>query len=368
MSDRIERLQQVASDRRDRRQQAWRYSRDSQRRVWPDTRTERRSRDHRGYEWRDDRRRGDDDGDWGRNRRARSWGLGDYFGYKNYGQYRSAQVRARNEARKADRYWDRYSRSYDRYDRYYDYDDYDTRYSVIRNIVRTRIYDSYYDDSYYHPNYSSYYYNTPYEPVYGSPYVDNCAYFGIPTGYYQPQVSYVSVPQYGNTYYDPYYADAGYSRYDATPSYADHGYYPTNYDYGYSDSYYEPASYESNPYLGILSQLPVGELLSEFAGNGFLGDLLGGFLNQGYDQGYIDAQYAREYGYDESTYYDPYARNDTGYNTFSVNLAENRRIFSEGYEAGYRDAMMARDDEYSPYQDSQPDLIGLLVGTVLSEI
>jgi len=86
----------------------------------------------------------------------------------------------------------------------------------------------------------------------------------------------------------------------------------------------------------------------------------------------MDAQYAREYGYGEESYYDPYydpyAYSDTSYVSYSLNAAENRRIFSEGYEAGYQDAMMARNDDYYPYEDSQPDLVGLLIGNVLSGV
>ena len=68
----------------------------------------------------------------------------------------------------------------------------------------------------------------------------------------------------------------------------------------------------------------------------------------------------------EDYYYDPYAVNTSYYDSYSLNVAENRRIFSEGYEAGYRDAMMARqDEEYDPYYDSQPDLVSLLIGNVL---
>ena len=238
---------------------------------------------------------------------------------------------------------------------------------MIRNIVRTRTYNTYYDDSYYYPTYSSYYYDTPYEPVYGSPLTVNYVYYGTPY-YYEPQVSYVYVPQYGATYYDPYYYQ-NYSYYGGQqsyyPTYSSYG-YPSN--AGYADYYDAGYGYDDDQYLSVLSQLPVAELVQGLTGNSFISELLGGFLNQGYDQGYIDGEYAREYGDDDSSYYDPYAYHDTSYDTYSLNLAENRRIFSEGYEAGYSDAIAARADDYSPYQDSQPDLVGLLVGNVLSGI
>jgi hypothetical protein len=244
---------------------------------------------------------------------------------------------------------------------------------VIRNIVRYSVYDSYsYDDRWAYPSYASYFYDTPYEPVYGAPLVDNCLYYGIPSGYYQPQVSYVYVPQYGAAYYDPYYYEPNYVSYPSYTAYSDYDYYPTYSNYGYpsyEDEYaYYDSGYGYEPYSNAISQLPVGDLLSEFAGNGFLSELLGGFLSQAYDQGYLDGQYAREIGYTEDEYYDPYAYHTTSYDTYSLNLAENRRIFSEGYEAGYRDAMAARQDEYYPQEESQPNLIGLLVGNVISGV
>jgi hypothetical protein len=307
------------------------------------------------------------------------WGRGSYDGYKNYGQYRSAQVHARNAERKANRdwfssgsYYGRYSdHNYDRYDDY----DYDTRYSVIRNIVNTRIYNSYYDDDYWSPSYSSYYYGTPYEPIYGSPLTVNYIYYGVP--YYSQSSYYEYVPQYGATYYDPYSYYTGYG-YDSYPSYAGYsaygnyyptysnyvGYYPTYSNYGYYDQGYG----YNDPYVSYVSELPIGHLVYQIAGNSFLSELLGSFLKQGYDQGYIDAQYARDYGYGDDNYYDPYTYSNASYDSYSINVAENRRIFSEGYEAGYRDAMTARNDDYYPYEDSQPDLIGLLIGNVLSGI
>ena len=341
-------------------------------------------------------------------------GPGNYDGYKNYGQYRSAQVHERNAARQAargnyDNYGDWYNGGYS--DNGYYYDDYETRYQVIRNIVYDRNYNSYYNDySSYYPSYDAYYYDTPYEPIYGSPLTVNYIYYGIPYNYvsygnygyasqygygnydpyyYSPYYggAYSSYTSYSTYYYDPYsysgygpsyvsygypsygYADYSYSNYGySNYGYSNYGYSNYGYPYqGYAD--YGYAGYGNNSYGGILNSLPVGDLVSELAGNSFVSELLSGFLTQGYDQGYIAGQYARDYGYDEEAYYDPYAYNETNYDTYSINLAENRRIFSEGYEAGYRDALQARNDEaYYPYEDSQPDLVSLLVGNVLSGI
>jgi hypothetical protein len=194
------------------------------------------------------------------------------------------------------------------------------------------------------------------------------------------------VPQYGATYYDPYAYNSGYvydNGYGSYPSYAGYSaygnYYPSYSSYGgYDPTYSNYGNYDqgygyngygyNDPYASYVNDLPVGDLVYQIAGNSFLSELLGSFLKQGYDQGYVDAQYARDYGYGDDNYYDPYSYNDVSYDSYSTNVAENRRIFSEGYEAGYRDAMNARSDDYYPYEDSQPDLVGLLIGNVLSGI
>jgi len=159
------------------------------------------------------------------------------------------------------------------------------------------------------------------------------------------------VPQvnYGQAYYDNDDYDQGYQSY---PQYS---------NYGYDDQ-----SYGGGNSLigGLLNNLPVGDLISDISGNSVAGELLNNFLSQGYDQGYQTAQYAQQQGID--TYYDPYAANDS--DTYSVSMAENRRVFSEGYEQGYRDAM-ARRNEYDPTEDGQtPDLVSLLLGNVLSGV
>ena len=307
-----------------------------------------------------------------------------FWGYKNYGQYRSAQVHRRNAERKADRYYDR------NYGGYYDDDHYD-RYNwfedrVVRNVIYNRIFNDYsytplyqsiysYSDPYDHyddyDNYDDYY---DIDSYYGAPI--NYAYYGIP---YDPYYGYVPavtyyVPQYGQVYYQqpdyytgyyPTYSSGGYP-------YGYANYNPTYSNYGYGDDYgyYDNGNgYYEDPYGYGNGGGGLGDVIGQLTGNSFLGELLSGFLVQGYDQGYTMGQLARDNGYDdENYYYDPYAVNASYYDTYSINLAENRRIFSEGYEAGYRDAMMSREDDYMPYYDSQPDLISLLAGNLLGSI
>lgn len=301
-----------------------------------------------------------------------------FWGYKNYGQYRSAQVHRRNAERKADRYYDRNYGGY-----YYD-DDYYDRYNwfedrVVRNVIYNRIYNDYsytplyetiysYSDPYdYYDDYDDYY---DIDYYYGAPI--NYTYYGIP---YDPYYGYVPavtyyVPQYGQVYYqEPYYTGyyPTYSDYSYPYGYAN--YYPTYSSYGNDYGYYNDGyGYYEDPY-GYGGGGGLGDIIGQLTGNSFLGELLSGFLVQGYDQGYLMGQVARDGGYgDEDYYYDPYAVNTSYYDSYSLNIAESRRIFSEGYEAGYRDAMMAREDEYMPYYDSQPDLISLLAGNLLSSI
>lgn len=253
-------------------------------------------------------------------------------------------------------------------------------------MIYNRIYNDYSNYS-YSPQY--YNYSAPYYydySNYGSPY--DCTYYGSPYNYaYAPQVTYVYVPQYGQVYYDPYSAYTTYSRYgypySAYTTYSSYGYpystyYPSyasygdDYGYGYNDYGYDNYGYSDYGYRndslygGLLNNLPVGDLIQQLGGNSFIGELLSGFLTQGYDQGYLAGQFARDNGYKDDYYYDPYMVNDTSYDLYSSNLGENRRIFSEGYEAGYRDALNTRQDDYYPYEDRQPDLISLLIGNTLS--
>lgn len=347
----IERRQQRIDDMNARRRQeeTWDQQAQRERRQTPEW-IERRGGD---YRVRDDRRV-NDEGSYRRDRRDRYergnlpglWDGGrdnSYLGYKNYGQYRSAQVHERNALRKA-------SRGYDGRYYGYNYDDPEYRYDVIRNIVHDRVY---YDHS-YSPSYVNYYYGSPYYDHYGSPY--NYAYYGSPySSWYAPSVTYVYVPQYGQVYYEPYYASYGYPNYYGSyyPSYSNYGYYDTGNAY-YGDPYYRGSG--------------LGTLIYKLSGNSFIGRLLSSFLTQGYDEGYLAGLYARDHGYYDDPYYDPYGYNETLYNAYSTNLSENRRIFSEGYEAGYRDAMSARRNEYDPYYDRRPDLVSLLIGNSLSGI
>ncbi len=261
---------------------------------------------------------------------------------RNYGQWRSNEVRIRNAERKAWKneekalrsnvrnngsyvyrnepyYWD--NRSPYQYPQH-------ARASVLRNLIasvlgsNTRYSNNnysqaqpvYYGSSYNPVNYSTGYYNT--YPQYQS-------YAVAPTYYsYQPY-GYTHAPQYT----DPYYSGNGDNRMFSN----------------YSDSGF---------------------------GGGFVQQIFGNLLAQGYDQGYVQGLNARRAGYGDRYYYDPYDYGDNGYVSYSNTLSENRRCLSDGYELGYNDALynqraMSGSQDYDPYQNTNADLVSVLIGSVL---
>jgi hypothetical protein len=310
-----------------------------------------------------------------------------------------------------DRY---YSRSNDRYDDWDDNGDrwyqYQTTYvynqpTYVVNPypfygpVYTNNYDPYYGSSYYsrNPYYSPISYSS-YDPYYSSSY----PYYAPVSGYYNDP--YYGDPYYRGGYYD-YYEDDNYDRGSwktqllrfvlasvfgggSDYGYEDRyfagsrgGYYPDYYEesylpyrrpsayyvisqpwYGtYDDPYYPPYNqvnynnygyndrqydYYGSPYINSRYD-PV---LMSVTGNGYVDDLVKQAVAAGYYQGLQDGIYARENGYDESYYNDPYAYDGRYYDAYSTSLAERRRCMSEGYELGYRDAMAERDAEYGYQQ------------------
>ena len=341
-SDWNSRWQQQRSDRESRRQQEW---------------SDRNSREPRSSAWRG-RRQSDDDDErrarWGRQRR----GNRQVYSYPNQGQiiwgniwndgnsrwrngqrYRNEQRRDWKEEQKARRRYERQQRIYFRnYDRnqsgyYYDNDYYRDDYGyndgsnwkqqllrvIIGNVIGSRLggdgpnfipqFQPNYDPSPYNYGNDSIYYNTPQR------------YYGIP------------------------YNDA----------------YEPNYDYG-------NASFGDGSLAGgLLNSLPIAELIERFAGGGIASEILSNVLAQGYDQGFIAGRAARQNGYGDRYYHDPYAYEGGVYDPYSVCMGENRQILSEGYELGYQDALN-RQTEYDPRSDGNVDLVSLLLNNVLGSI
>lgn len=322
-SDRNSRMQQMRSDRNSRIQQqrsVWNSRRPQVQPAW----TDRRNRSYQ-QPYRDDRRpRGNerrrDSQRWNgwpqRNTSYRAYPVFNQPQYRNYGQWRSSQVHRRNAIRREMR-------------RDWREDRRDRRYDQRRSMYRM-----------------SRYYQRNYQPRYNV----NYAYYGgrdrYREQYYIPDVSYIYAPQprYVQPVYSTYYAP----QYDVYQPYQQ-----------YDDGYYGGGSSLQN----VLAVLPIGELVSQVAGDSFVGEMISGFLTQGYDQGYNVGEYARSNGYSD---YQPMSPAYSYAGSYSTSIAENRRIYSEGYEQGYRDAMERRDYELSV--DQSPDLVSLLVGNVLNGI
>lgn len=158
---------------------------------------------------------------------------------------------------------------------------------------------------------------------------------------------------------------------DRQPAYSYGPSYDNSYNnYGYDDPYaYSQQGFNTG---SVLSSLPIAEIIAQSTGeNEFISGLIGSFLSQGYDQGLIAGQDARQYGYTEAQYNDPYTYENGACNPYSVSLGENRRYLSEGYEQGYRDGYrdaQASNEYYDQGNVGGSDLIGVLLNNVLSGV
>lgn len=154
-----------------------------------------------------------------------------------------------------------------------------------------------------------------------------------------------------------------YSYQDRQPAYA---YEPSYNNYGYDDQYaYNQPGLDAS---SILGSLPIAEIIQQYTGeNEFISGLIGSFLTQGYDQGIVAGQNARQYGYSEDQYNNPYTYQNGVCDPYSVSVGENRRYLSEGYEQGYRDAL-AGNESYDQGTSGNADLIGVLLNSVLSGV
>ncbi|MEQ1643543.1 MAG: hypothetical protein ABL959_08895 [Pyrinomonadaceae bacterium] len=171
------------------------------------------------------------------------------------------------------------------------------------------------------------------------------------------------VQSYRRTNVDPYqYSQPAYTY---SPTYDN-----TYSSYGYDDPYsYNQQGYNTG---SVLSSLPIGEIVSHYTGeNEFVSGLIGSLLSQGYDQGLMAGQNARQYGYTEAQYNDPYTYQNGACDPYSVSVGENRRYLSEGYEQGYRDGYstaVADNENYDQGNSGSSDLIGVLLNNVLSGV
>lgn len=135
------------------------------------------------------------------------------------------------------------------------------------------------------------------------------------TDYYYPQ----------QAYYDPYAVSNGY----------------------YNDPY-ESYAYRPAAYYG--SQMPYDS------------QVLNNVYSQGYNEGYVAGQHARDREYGMAYYNDPYVYENGGYYPYSTSIGQNRYCMSEGYRRGYYDALNETGQMYG----GQTDLVSLMLGNVLS--
>lgn len=223
---------------------------------------------------------------------------------------------------------------------------------------------------------------------------------------YRPMTSYYGHGSYDNSnpYYDNYDSGGGWKQQllqvvigrvvdkrrssygDDYPYYNDRQqYYPSfdrsvNYGYAQRPTYisnydYQPDYYDEGPMFGdssvggdLFNSLPIAELIEQFAGgNDFVSQMFSGLLSQGFDEGYLAGQYARENGYGDVSYRDPYAAENGICDPYSASIGDNRQILSEGYGLGYEQALGGNSD-YDPMEQSEPDLIGLLLNGVLRNV
>jgi hypothetical protein len=320
------------------------------------------------------------------------------MGYKNYGQWRRQQAfeakRQRDLLKAQERserdYWRYaqrqlpfYSDTYRTYTQPYyystqpdvwfgdDYSDYAryTPYTVYTPVYRTydygynyyplftpNIYNAYYDDGYYYGGYDN---GLDWKSLLFRTVISAFFSNGDNIGYFDPY------PQYATYYNDGYYGYIPQYRYQ--PPYYTFGYAPTY-------AYYEPAAYygydqfayDEVPYDYIADgSLPYTDMVEIYSG-GLAGELIQRALVTGYYQGLLEGQLARERGWGDDHYYDPYLYEQVLYDPYSSSMGNCRRYLSEGYEIGYRDALAGRDD-FDLYEGGGDiDLVSMLVGSTLS--
>ncbi len=190
--------------------------------------------------------------------------------------------------------------------------------SVVLNVSGANA--GYYNN--YYPVYQPNYYVAPYDPFYVS-----SVYYG---GYSS---------NYANPPYDPVYSDFS-SEFD--PGYGQYALF--------SDVYDNDLSYTT--------------LVDPNAGYAYSRQSDGELVTYGYDQGYIDGLVARDAGYGDRYFYDPYTYDEVIYDPYSSSLGENRRCLGKGYELGYMDALYRRD-EYDPYaDDGDVNIVTAFIGNV----
>lgn len=357
-SDRNSRRRQEESDWNSRRQQQvsdW----NSKRRQKSDDRYEKRQRQKydwnaRRYDNRNDRRyrRDDDNGRWERRRDRRIYSPVQVYNVWNgrqWGQWNAEMNRNRRDQKRAWKEERKVQRRYEKEQR---------RYARFGN--RENNYNYYGDDNYYRDN---------------SYYSDNDRYYDDDRSDWKQHLLRTVIANFLNgnggdnsfNGLDNRYARRVYS--EPAPAYYNSPLY-VNYspDNGYGQDYVDDGNFSDGSGFdlnSLLGQLPIQELVANYAGDGFVSELLGGFLSQGYDEGFLAGQSAREDGQGEQYFNDPYLFDNGIYDPYSSSLGDNRQLLSEGYALGYQDALNGRQG-YDPQSEGNVDLVSLLLSNVLT--
>jgi hypothetical protein len=207
--------------------------------------------------------------------------------------------------------------------------------TLLNNVFDNGGYGGYYDNSYY--AYNPYYYNDYGYDQYG--YNSTTYYSSGYDNYYDPYAydSY-NYDQYGYNSYDPYY-------YDPTAYYTGEAYYP---------------SYNT----GLLSAMPIGDLLGFYSG-GSLTEILRQAISYGYDRGYTDGIYARNYNRGESYYDNPYVYEPQLFSDDAASYDAYKQGLRQGYDLGYHDALYGQT-QYDPYNGGSADIVSLVLNNVVN--
>jgi len=173
----------------------------------------------------------------------------------------------------------------------------------------------------------------------------------------------------GLSQFEPDYNRVPYNFGNSRGNYAAHPQQGQNYGIPYNDEYQPEYGYRNTSFggssiaVGLLNSLPIAELIERYTGGGFASELIGNFLAQGYDQGFLAGEAATNSGNGEEYYQDPYVIEEGVYDPYSVSMGENRQTLSEGYELGYQDALNGQT-EYDPHTEGNVDLVSLLLNNV----
>jgi Outer membrane protein/protective antigen OMA87 len=354
----------------------------------------------------------DQQGNWDRNRRSgasSSYGYIPYNGFRSYSDYAPVYDTYNNY-----NYYNNYT-PYSGYSSYvpYSYDNYSSYYDPYA-YTSSYGYDPYNGYSQYYGYdpyaYSNYYGYDPYSSFgaynsFGSGFgwkqtllsialntllnnvLDNGS--GYNGGYYDNSYAGYDPYSYNNSYgYDPYgysstgyyssgYDSSGYNNYYDPNAYDQYNSYDSyNYDpYGYNSYSYDPYSYDPTAYYtdeayypsynnGLFDQLPIGSLLGMYSG-GSLTSILRQAISYGYDRGYTEGQYVREYRLSDNYYQNPYSYQPQMFSDNAGSYDAYNQGLSQGYDLGYQDAVYGKT-QYDPYNGGGKDLVSLVLNNVVN--